>query len=82
MIASIQNAAENVGGITRLAREIGVKHQTFYSWKRVPAERVLDIERVSGVPRHELRPDLYPPPKLPAQPAACNSNLSEALPCR
>jgi DNA-binding transcriptional regulator YdaS (Cro superfamily) len=28
----------------------------------LPAERVLDIERVTGIPRHELRPDLYPPP--------------------
>ncbi|MDF2994653.1 MAG: hypothetical protein K0R27_290 [Xanthobacteraceae bacterium] len=80
MIASIQHAAENVGGITRLAREIGVKHQTFYSWKRVPAERVLDIERVSGVPRHELRPDLYPAPSMPTATPASNSNLTEALP--
>jgi DNA-binding transcriptional regulator YdaS (Cro superfamily) len=28
---------------------------------RIPAERVLPIERVTGVPRYELRPDLYPP---------------------
>jgi DNA-binding transcriptional regulator YdaS (Cro superfamily) len=27
---------------------------------RVPAERVLSIEAATGVPRHELRPDLYP----------------------
>ena len=27
---------------------------------RVPAERVLKIEEVTGVSRHELRPDLYP----------------------
>lgn len=50
------------GSITKLAAEIGVKHQTFYSWTRVPAERVLDFERVTGIPRHEIRPDLYPAP--------------------
>jgi len=27
---------------------------------RVPAERVLDIEQKTRVPRHDLRPDLYP----------------------
>ena len=31
-------------------------------WRRVPAERVLEVERLTGVSRHELRPDLYPPP--------------------
>jgi len=39
-----------------------VRHQSIYSWKRIPAERVLDIERATGVPRHELRPDIYPAP--------------------
>lgn len=62
MISPIELAAAKVGGITKLARELNVKHQTFYSWKRVPAERVLDMERITGVPRHELRPDLYPAP--------------------
>lgn len=30
--------------------------------KKVPAERVLEVERASGgaLSRHELRPDLYP----------------------
>ena len=26
----------------------------------VPPRRVLDVERVTGVPRHLLRPDIYP----------------------
>jgi DNA-binding transcriptional regulator YdaS (Cro superfamily) len=29
---------------------------------RVPAERVLSFELMTGVPRHDLRPDLYPAP--------------------
>jgi DNA-binding transcriptional regulator YdaS (Cro superfamily) len=27
---------------------------------RVPAKRVIAVERISGVSRRELRPDLYP----------------------
>lgn len=31
---------------------------------RVPAERVLDVERVTGIPRSRIRPDIYPEDKL------------------
>jgi len=30
------------------------------SWRRIPAERVLAVEALTGVPRTALRPDLYP----------------------
>lgn len=46
-----------------LARQLGITAQAVSQWSRVPVERVLDVERVSGVPRHELRPDIYPPPQ-------------------
>jgi DNA-binding transcriptional regulator YdaS (Cro superfamily) len=38
-------------------------------WKhrgQIPAERVLAIEAITGVPRHELRPDIYPPDDVKA----------------
>ena len=59
MIEIVAKAAEKAGGVVALARELGIKHTAMYSWKRVPAERVLDIERVSGISRHELRPDIF-----------------------
>ncbi|ABS12951.1 hypothetical protein Oant_0220 [Brucella anthropi ATCC 49188] len=59
MIEIVAKAAEEVGGVVALARALNIKHTAMYSWKRVPAERVLEIERVSGISRHELRPDLY-----------------------
>lgn len=45
----------------------GVNKSTVQRWEdgRVPAERVLDVERSTGVPCHELRPDLYPAPANP-----------------
>lgn len=63
MIEIVERAAERVGGVTKLAAALGIKHPSFHSWQRVPAERVLDIERITGLPRHELRPDLYPAPE-------------------
>ena len=53
-------------GLTRreIAEQIGVDKSTVTRWCqfRVPAERVLEVERITGVPRHELRPDIYPAP--------------------
>jgi len=45
-----------------LSRGLGVDKATVTRWaqKRIPAERVVDIERFTGIPRHDLRPDLYP----------------------
>lgn len=59
MIEIVAKAAEKAGGVVALARELGIKHTALYSWKRVPAERVLEIERITGISRHTLRPDVY-----------------------
>ena len=59
----IQKAVEAAGGVYALAAKIGVSYQAVQQWvkaPRVPAERVLDIERATGVSRHDLRPDIYP----------------------
>ena len=46
-----------------LAAQIGVRPSALCKWERgrIPAERVIEVERITGIPRHELRPDLYPP---------------------
>lgn len=46
-----------------VARVIGVDKSQLTRWsqKQIPAERVLDIERVTGISRHDLRPDVFGP---------------------
>ena len=58
----LKRATDLVGGPTKLARLIGIQQPSLYSWRLIPANRVIAIERVTGIPRHELRPDIYPPP--------------------
>lgn len=58
---SLKKALRAVGGPSQLAGRLGVTAQAVCQWKKVPAGRVLTVERVTGVSRSDLRPDLYPP---------------------
>lgn len=42
-----------------LAGALGISYQAIQQWKKIPAERLVDIEKATGIPREELRPDLY-----------------------
>ncbi len=57
---ALDRAAKAVGGKASLADRLGIRRQSIHEWKRVPAERVLTVEHLTGIPRYELRPDLYP----------------------
>lgn len=46
----------------RIADACGVTREAVWQWQeQIPAKRVLDVEKITGIPRHKLRPDLYPP---------------------
>ncbi|NHN85778.1 hypothetical protein GOB93_14165 [Acetobacter musti] len=55
----IKRAAEAVGGVNALARALGIKSPSIYSWKKIPPQRVSAVEAATGIPREELRPDLF-----------------------
>jgi DNA-binding transcriptional regulator YdaS (Cro superfamily) len=60
---AIERAIRAVGGRRALAERVGVRVQAVEKWvrfERIPAERVLTVEELTGVSRHDLRPDLYP----------------------
>lgn len=51
-----------VSSFADLARELGLTRQAVYQWQRVPAEIVPKVEKATGIPRSELRPDLWEKP--------------------
>ncbi len=56
----VKAAIEAAGGIRRLAALLGMKnHQPILRWKQIPTNRLLQIEDRLGIPREQLRPDLY-----------------------
>lgn len=61
----LSRAIDAAGGIGQLARKIGIAQPSVSNWNRVPAERVIAVEAVTGVSRRVLRPDLYGEPAAP-----------------
>jgi hypothetical protein len=62
MSQAMAHACSSVGGQTVLARAIGRPEETVSDWATgkslVEPELVVEIECITGVSRHELRPDL------------------------
>lgn len=52
----------------KLADALGVNKSTVTYWSRhgTPADRADDVERLTGIPKHELRPDVWNAPRVEA----------------
>src|SRR3954462_7913389 len=62
----LNEAIQAVGGVSELARRIGISQPSVSNWDKIPAERVLAVEAATGVERIRLRPDLYREPSARA----------------
>ena len=62
---ALNTAVKLLGSQAELARLAKVSPTAVMKWLRseegLPARFVLVVEAATGVPRHELRPDIYPP---------------------
>lgn len=67
---TIRDAAATVGGMSKLSRLLGLSPAAVGLWEQVPPKRVLEVERLTGVSRHVLRPDIYGPAVETAEKAA------------
>jgi DNA-binding transcriptional regulator YdaS (Cro superfamily) len=52
-------AIKAAGSLRILGKLLGIDHTAVAQWTRIPADRLIEIERVTKVPREKLRPDLY-----------------------
>jgi TorA maturation chaperone TorD len=60
----VSEAIRAAGGVGELARQVGISQRSVSNWTRIPAERVVTVEAVTGVDRAVLRPDLYSGQKM------------------
>lgn len=63
----VERAINACGGASLLAKGLGIHRQAVYQWERIPTMQIVKVEKLTGIPRAELRPDLYPPPTSPSQ---------------
>ncbi len=51
--------------VVPIAQAVGRTRQAVSLWRKVPVEHVTVVERLTGLPRNLIRPDIYPvPPAL------------------
>ncbi len=64
MSEALERAIEIGGGPSEFARKLGIARGTVYYWrdKKIAPEMCKAVEQLTGVPRHELRPDCFDPP--------------------
>lgn len=60
----VQRGADAVGGIVKLATLLGINPAAPYQWHRgIPRAHVLKFADVTGIPLHEVAPDMFPAPE-------------------
>lgn len=64
-MTALERAIMICGGPKHLGARLGISRQAVSKWRRAPAERVLEIERITGISRYEMRPDIYGDPPGP-----------------
>lgn len=42
-----------------LSKALGLSRAAVSQWSTVPVGRLLDVERITGIPREQIRPDLF-----------------------
>lgn len=60
-LSALDLALRRAGSASALARQLRVTPSAVLQWQDVPARRVLEVERFTGVSRHALRPDIFGP---------------------
>lgn len=47
------------GRAGKLADSLGITHAAIPQWREVPADRLIAVEKLTGISRQVLRPDLF-----------------------
>ena len=55
----LKRAIQKAGNSQKLAGKLGIKPQAVSQWTQIPLGRVFDVERITGIPHQELRPDFF-----------------------
>jgi DNA-binding transcriptional regulator YdaS (Cro superfamily) len=57
--SALAQIGERRGLKSEIARQLGITTAAVSLWQRIPAEHCPMVEKITGIPRFELRPDVY-----------------------
>jgi len=63
---ALTQAIKNAGSASALARALGITPSAVLLWKEVPAGRIVEVERLTGISRFDLRSDICGPAPVQA----------------
>lgn len=60
---TVSEVIDKLGGPTKAAQKLGLSSPSVVmNWRlrdSIPAERVIEVEKLTGISRHALRPDIF-----------------------
>jgi DNA-binding transcriptional regulator YdaS (Cro superfamily) len=74
MEISIKQIAQKAGGVVAMSKALGLSRGAVSQWKKVPLDRVVDVERITGISRRSLRPDVFDENIIAHSPIPVNVN--------
>lgn len=63
MNTPLSKAVKAAGGLSALSRGLDLDRHSIRRWNTIPAKWIIPIEHLTGVPREELRPDIFLAPR-------------------
>ena len=54
-----KKAIEKAGGVSALAKALKISAPSVSAWNVVPVNRVSEVEKITNISRHKLRPDIF-----------------------
>ena len=55
----IHEAASKLGGIVAMSQALGLSRGAAANWSEIPVNHVARLEKLTGIPREVLRPDIF-----------------------
>ena len=55
----INKAAARLGGIVAMSQALGLSRGAAANWSEIPVDHVAKLEKLTGIPREVLRPDIF-----------------------
>jgi DNA-binding transcriptional regulator YdaS (Cro superfamily) len=55
----VKQVIDKAGGPSAMARSLNISTQAIWKWKAIPIKRLAEIEKLTGIPRAHLRPDIF-----------------------